>query len=427
MKILIIGSGGREHALAWKLSQSEKVEKIFTAPGNGGTARLGENVAIKARDIKDLVDFALSRKIDLTVVGPEDPLSLGIVDAFLKKGLLIFGPVKKSAKLESSKVFSKRFMKKFNIPTADFKVFNSFKKALAFIKKRSYPLVLKADGLSAGKGVFVCQNKKEAKKALEKIMVKKTFNEAGSRVVVEDCLSGFEVSVICFTDGKKVLPLLSAQDHKAVFNNDKGPNTGGMGAYAPTPLVTKKLMTEISETILKPAVLNMKKLGMSYQGILYAGLMLTSSGPKVLEFNCRFGDPETQPQLMLLKTDLLKLMLECAKGNLKTKKLLWHKGYSVCVVLASKGYPLNYNTGFIIKGLPKKSLADLVVFQSGTKFKKGKLITSGGRVLGITSRSKSLSKAIKKAYNWAEKIKFKNKYYRTDIGQRPEIKPWLIK
>jgi phosphoribosylamine---glycine ligase len=427
MKVLIIGSGGREHALAWQIKKSKNVKKIYIAPGNNATADLGENINIKPNNTSGLLKLARHKKINFTVVGPEDPLASGIVDQFNKHNLLIFGPSKKAAKLESSKVFAKQFMKKFNIPTADFKVFSGFKKAQDYIKKQKLPLVIKADGLAAGKGVFVCQSKKEATLALDKIMNQKLFGEAGKKVVIEDRLSGYEASVIAFADGCNILPLLPAQDHKPIFDDDQGPNTGGMGAYAPTPLVNHRMLKIIIKRILKPAVLGMKKLGTPYKGILYAGLMLTEKGPKALEFNCRFGDPETQPQLMLLKSDLLSLMQSCLRGSLKKEKIKWHKGYSVCLVLASKGYPGNYQTGFEIKGLPKKNLADVQIFQAGTKYERGKVKTNGGRVLGITSRASSLKKAINKAYLWAQKIDFKNKYYRTDVGQRPEIKKWFTR
>jgi len=418
MKILIVGSGGREHALAWKLNQSKKVKQIFIAPGNGGTAFIGQNIEIQAEDLSSLLDFAKKKKIDLTVVGPENPLALGIVDLFEKNKLAIFGPLCQAAQIEASKVFANQFMKEFKIPTADFKVFSVYSRAKKYLKKCSFPKVIKAEGLAAGKGVFVCQNLKEGQQGLKTIMVDKKFAQAGSRVVVEECLFGQEASVICFTDGKKILPLLAAQDHKPVFDGGKGPNTGGMGAYAPTPLVDKETMEKIVEAVLKPTVEGMRKKGVLYKGILYAGLMLTKDGPKVLEFNCRFGDPETQPQLMLLKSDLVDLMLACIKGKLSGKRIVWHPGYSLCLILASGGYPGDYQKGFVIKGLPKKEVAGLKVFQAGTKLEKDSLVTNGGRVLGITSRALTLKKAADKAYQWAEKIDFKDKYFRTDIGKK---------
>lgn len=415
MKVLIVGSGGREHTLAWKISQSKKASQIFIAPGNAGTAKFGQNIEISAEDLKRLLNFALKEKIDLTVVGPEMPLVLGIVNLFEKNGLKIFGPSKKAAKIEASKVFAKRFMKKFKIPSANFNVFSDYQKAERFLKNCQFPQVLKTDGLAAGKGVFVCGSLAEALEALKKIVVEKKFGAAGNKLVIEERLFGQEVSVICFTDGQTILLLLPAQDHKPILDGDKGSNTGGMGAYAPTPIVDNRMMRKIVREILKPAVLGMKETGRPYRGILYAGLMLTNEGPKVLEFNCRFGDPETQSQLMLLKSDLVDLMFACIEGNLKSQQISWHPGFSVCVVMASKGYPGNYQKGFEIKGLPKVT-SKLQIFQAGTKLEKGKIITNGGRVLGVTSRASTLKQAIKKAYLQVKKIKFKNKYYRTDIG-----------
>ncbi len=418
MKVLIVGSGGREHALAWKLGQSRKISQIFIAPGNAGTVQIGKNINIAAENVQSLLSFAQKEKIDLTVVGPEAPLALGIVDLFKKKNLLIFGPLKKAAQIEASKVFAKRFMKKFKIPTADFKAFSDYQKTKKYLKTCQFPQVLKADGLTAGKGVFVCKTLNEALKVLKEIMVEKKFGLAGNKLVIEECLLGQEVSVIGFTDGQTILPLLVAQDHKPIFDGDKGPNTGGMGAYAPTPLVNQKMMDQIINQILKPAVLGMKKIGRPYQGILYAGLMLTKQGPEVLEFNCRFGDPETQPQLMLLKSDLIDLILACIEGKLKNKKISWYPGYSVCVVLASKGYPDKYQKGYKIRGLPQRSLLTTQIFHASTKLVQNKIVTNGGRVLGVTSRAPTLKQAIEKAYLQVEKINFKNKYYRTDIGAK---------
>jgi len=419
MKILIVGSGGREHALAWKLRQSKKVSQIFIAPGNAGTAQIGKNISIAVEDLRSLLNFAQKEKIDLTVVGPEIPLALGIVDLFEKNNLLIFGPSKKAAQIEASKVFAKRFMKRFKIPTADFKVFSKCQEAKRYLQACQFPKVLKADGLAGGKGVFVCRTKKQALKALKKIMVEKKFGSAGDRLVIEDCLTGQETSVIAFTDSQTVLPLLAARDHKPIFDGDKGPNTGGMGAIAPTPLVSQPMMRQIIDQILKPAVLEMKRVGRPYRGILYAGLMLTRDGPMVLEFNCRFGDPETQPQLMLLKSDLVDLMLACIKGSLKNKKINWYPGFSVCVILTSQGYPGKYQKGLKISGLPKRNLPKMQIFHAGTKLAKGQTITNGGRVLGVTSRALTLKQAIKKVYIQVRKIGFKNKYFRTDIGATP--------
>ncbi len=417
MKILIVGSGGREHALAWKIKQSKKVRQIFIAPGNAGTAQIGQNVDIAPENLFGLCSFALQKKIGLTVVGPEIPLALGIVDLFEKNGLKIFGPSKKAAKIESSKVFAKRFMKKFKIPTAKFGIFSDYQKAERFLKNCQFPQVLKADGLAAGKGVFVCWSLAEAQEALKKIVVEKEFGAAGNKLVIEECLFGQEASVICFTDGQTVLPLLAAQDHKPILDGDKGPNTGGMGAYAPTPLVHEKLMDQLIDKILKRTILGLQEMGSLYKGAIYEGLMLTNDGPKVLEFNCRFGDPETQPQLILLKSDLIDLMLACIEGRLKDKRIGWLPGFSVCVVMASKGYPESYQKGFEIKGLPKGT-SKLQIFHAGTKLEKGKIITNGGRVLGVTSRAQTVKQAVEKVYLQVKKINFKNKYYRTDIGAK---------
>ena len=405
MKVLIIGSGGREHALAWKIKQSKQVKKIYIAPGNAGTAQLGKNVDIKADDLIGLLNFAKKEKIDLTVVGPEEPLVLGIVDLFEKNNLKIFGPSQKAVQLEGSKIFAKKFMRRFKIPTAQFKVFNDLVKAKKYLKTVSFPIVVKADGLAAGKGVVVAKNFPEAKKALTR------------RVVIEECLIGQEVSIICLTDGKTIRILLPAQDHKAVGDNDLGPNTGGIGAYAPVPIVGPALINQIKKEILQPVITGMNQIGRPYQGVLYAGLMLTKAGPKVLEFNCRFGDPETQPQMMMLKSDLVKLILACIKGRLKNEPIDFYPGYSVGVVMASGGYPGNYQTGFPITGLPRNKI-NLQTFHSGTKLEAGKVVTNGGRVLCVTTREKDLAGAIKAAYSQVKKIKFRNKYYRHDIGRK---------
>lgn len=402
LKILIVGAGGREHALAWKVKQSSLVNKIFIAPGNAGTAAVGENVEIRINDLPGLLKFAKKEKIDLTIVGPEEPLVLGIVDLFKKNGLKIFGPSQKAAQLEGSKIFAKQFMKRFKIPTAKFAVFNDLAKAKKYLKTVSFPVVVKADGLAAGKGVVVAKNYQEAEKALTK------------RVVIEECLIGQEVSIIGLTDGKTILSLLPAQDHKAIKDNDQGPNSGGMGAYAPVPFVTVDLMRQIKQKILTPTIKGMNKIGRPYQGILYAGLMLTEFGPKVLEFNCRFGDPETQPQMRLLKSDLVELMLAVGARNLAKKKIEFYQGFAIGVVMASKGYPGNYKTGYPISGLKRNA----AVFQAGTKLINGRIMTSGGRVVCVTAKAKTLRMAIKAAYKQVTKIKFTNKYFRHDIGQK---------
>lgn len=402
IKVLIIGSGGREHALAWKIKQSRLVEKIYIAPGNAGTGQLGQNIDIKIDDLNGLLNFAKKEKIDLTVVGPEGPLVLGIVDLFQKNNLKIFGPNQKAAQLEGSKIFSKKFMKRFKIPTAKFKIFTDRRLAKKYLQTASFPLVIKADGLAGGKGVVVAKNYQQAVRALT------------AKVVIEECLVGQEVSIICLTDGKTILPLLPAQDHKAINDNDQGANTGGMGAYAPATMIDETLLEKVIKQVLKPTIKGLQKMGIKYQGVLYAGLMLTKDGPKVLEFNCRFGDPETQPQMVLLKTDLVQLIKAVIKGRLVSQSLRFRAGASACVVLASKGYPGTYRVGYPITGLTKAP----VVFHSGTKLVKGKVVTSGGRVLCVTAKNKTLKKAIKSAYQQVKKIKFKNMCFRQDIGRK---------
>jgi phosphoribosylamine--glycine ligase len=433
MKLLVVGSGGREHALAWKLAQSERVSKIYTAPGNPGTALHGENVPIKTDDIEGLKKFALKEGIDLTVVGPELPLTLGIVDAFSKAGLRIFGPTKKAAELEGSKVFCKGLMERYGIPTAGYKKFNDSKKAREYIEDQNSPLVVKADGIAAGKGVIVCSTKDEALTAVQSIMDKREFGDAGASVVVEELLRGEEASFLAITDGRTVLPLAPAQDHKPVFDNDRGPNTGGMGAYSPALVVTPKLASEIMETVMKPTVKAMETEGRPYRGVLYAGLMIDEGRPRVLEFNCRFGDPETQPILMRLRSDLLPVLLlasaEAGGGGgggggggereLGELKLDWHTKSAVCVVMASRGYPGEYEKGKVIKGLEEAAgMDDIVVFHAGTSEKEGDIVTSGGRVLGVTGLGDGINEAIENAYKAVEKISWDGAYYRGDIGAK---------
>lgn len=418
-KILVVGSGGREHALGWKLSQSPQVANIYFAPGNGGTNGLGENVQIAAEDIRGLTAFAKSKNIDLTVVGPEVPLSKGIVDEFTKESLVIFGPTKSAARLESSKVWAVRFMQKYNIPHPESHIFTQAEKAKNFIKGlEENELVVKADGLAAGKGVIVCKGKKEAQKAVDRIMVKKEFGGAGDKIIIQKRLYGPELSLLAFTDGKTVVPLLPAQDHKQVFTGDRGPNTGGMGAYTPVPFVKKQLFDQITKAVLERAVVGMQKEGCPYKGVLYAGLMLTPHGPKVLEFNVRFGDPEAQALLVLLKSDLLPILLACITGSLGKQKVLFHKGAALCVVLASKGYPGAYQKGVPIRGLQKTSNA--IVFHAGTTLKDGQVVSSGGRVLNVTARAKTIADASRIVYNMIRprKVYFKGMHYRKDIGKQ---------
>lgn len=418
MKILVIGSGGREHAITWKLSLSPKVKKIFIAPGNPGTSALGENVSIPAEDIAGLKAFALTQNIDLTVVGPEVPLTLGIVDEFEKAGLKIFGPSKAAAEIEGSKVFSKELMLKYKIPTAFFKKFDSIDEANAYIGAHNPPLVVKADGLAAGKGVVICKSRQEAFEAVELIMKKKAFGAAGGRVIIEEFLEGEEASFLAITDGKTVTPLAPAQDHKAIYDGDTGPNTGGMGAYSPAPIVTPDLEEKIMSTVMEPAVRAMEAEARPYKGVLYAGLMINKGMIKVLEFNCRLGDPETQPILMRLEDDLAEVLLDAVEGRL-SGKLNWSSRAAVCVVMSAKGYPGSYEKGAEIKGLDEAGrLKDVVVFHAGTSMKEGRVVTSGGRVLGVTALGADIKTAIENAYAAVEKITWDGAYYRKDIGKK---------
>lgn len=419
MKVLVVGSGGREHALVWKISQSPKVDKIFCAPGNAGTAELAENVNIKSEDIQSLKKFAAEKKIDLTVVGPEVPLVAGIANEFEKEGLKIFGPKKEAAIIEGSKVFAKQFMIKYKIPTAQAGIFDKSEDALRYIDEVGSPVVVKADGLAAGKGVIVCKTKEEAVSAVKSIMEEKKFGKAGDRVVIEDCLTGEEASIIAITDGKSIIPLASSQDHKRVFDGDKGPNTGGMGAYSPTPLVTDQLVKMIDQKVLKPFVSGMSKSGIPYRGVIYAGIMVTEDGPKVLEFNCRFGDPETQPILIRMKSDIVPILEAAADGNLAGKAIEWDSKAAVCVVLASGGYPDKYEKGIPISGLDKAEQSkNAVVFHAGTKLVDGNVVTLGGRVLGVTALGDSIKSAIDNTYKVVSEISFKDMHYRKDIGKK---------
>ena len=420
MKILVIGSGGREHALVWKLAQSKLAEKIFCAPGNGGIAQIAECIDIKADDIEGILDFVKKEKIDFTVVGPEVPLALGIVDEFRNRKLKIFGPEKRAARLEASKIFAKELMAKYNVPTAAFKIFSDAKEAYDYIDEYGAPCVIKADGLAQGKGVIVAKDAPEAKAAVKSILEEKAFGDAGKRLIIEDCLQGVEASILVFTDGKTVVPLASSQDHKRIFDGDHGPNTGGMGAYSPAPVVTPKLFQEIIEKVIQRIIAGLAKEGIVYQGVLYAGIMITESGPKTLEFNVRFGDPETQAILPRLKSDLVEVMLAVSEGNLsRIKALDWENRACVCVVCASGGYPGDYAKGKEISGLAEAAkMKDIVVFHAGTKKEGEKILTSGGRVLGITGLGSTIKEAINNTYQAVEKIKFEGMHYRRDIGKR---------
>jgi phosphoribosylamine---glycine ligase len=419
MRILVIGSGGREHAIVWKLSQSEKVKKIFCAPGNGGIKEIAELVDIKSDDIPGLLDFAKNNNIDLTVVGPEAPLVKGIVDIFKENGLKAFGPYKDVAMLEGSKVFSKELMIKFGLATAGFKVFDNPQDAKKYLNEKGMPIVIKADGLAAGKGVIIPKTIEEGEAAIDSIMVNKVFGESGDRIILEDCLEGEEASMLVFTDGKTIAPMESAQDHKRIFDNDKGPNTGGMGAYSPAPVVSKKVLESVIKNVFKPLIDGLREEGRIYKGVLYAGLMITKNGPMVLEFNVRFGDPETQAILPRLKSDLADIMLACVEGTLDKIDVKWDKSMCISVVCASKGYPDTYEKNIEISGLKEAGkIKDVVVFHAGTKNVGGKIFTDGGRVLGVTSLGKDIKSAKINAYKAIEKIKFKGMQYRKDIGDK---------
>lgn len=419
MRVLVIGTGGREHALVWKLKQSPKVKEIFCIPGNGGTAEIARSADIKADDIDSLCNFALKEKIDLTVVGPEIPLVAGIVDLFEEKGLKIFGPTKAAAQLEGSKVFAKEFMQRREIPTADFKSFEDVDEAKTYLQDKIFPVVVKADGLAAGKGVIICKNLEEGEKALDQIMGEKVFKEAGNKVIIEDCLVGEEASILAISDGNQFIILDSSQDHKRIFDDDLGPNTGGMGAYSPAPVITKELLVTIALNIISPTIEGMKNEGMPFKGVLYAGVMVTKEGPKVLEFNVRFGDPETQAILPRLQGDLADIFLAACDKRLSDVKLSWDKRSCVCVVMSSRGYPGPYEKGKRIEGITSAENEEkAVVFHAGTKKDNDHVVTSGGRVLGVTSLGETIEEAIKKVYNAVELIHFDGCFFRRDIAAK---------
>ena len=409
-----MGAGGREHALSWKLSTSEKIDQVYAAPGNGGTL---QNVELSVTDIEGLAKFAQEKNC-FTVVGPEDPLAAGIVDAFVEKGLPIFGPSKNAAKLESSKIWAKEFMKRNSIPTADFEIFDDAQKAKDFVKSYEKPVVIKADGLAAGKGVIVCKNKDEANDAIDTILTKKSFGDAGSKIIIEERIDGVEASYIALCDGKIGIPMATSQDHKRVFDNDEGPNTGGMGAYSPTPIIDEKLGIEIQEKIIDKTIHAMHDEGFEFKGFLYAGIMIKDGIPYVLEYNVRMGDPECQPILMRLDSDLYDYLHASYEGKLnELPEISWKNQYSVCVVLASKGYPSSYPTGDEITGFENIS-SDAFVFHAGTKKQDDKIKSNGGRVLGVTALGSSLEDAINNAYDACNHIHWTNKYHRTDIGKK---------
>ena len=421
MKILIVGQGGREHALAWRIRQSPLVKQIFCAPGNAGTALEAVNVDIAATNIEGLVQFAKKEKIDLTVIGPEAPLVGGLADILDKEGLRVFGPSKQAAELEGSKVFAKDLLRTAAIPTAEAQVFSNAQAAEAYVEGREETrLVVKADGLASGKGVSVCQNKEEALQALRRIMRAREFGDAGARVVIEECLDGEEASILALTDGETILPLETAQDHKAAYDEDKGPNTGGMGAYSPAPLITPLLMDNIIGQILVPAVHAMKRRNRPFRGILYAGLMITHQGPKVLEFNVRFGDPEAQPLLMRMKSDLVPVLVAAAEGRLReVEPITWDPRPSICVVMAAEGYPGEYQKGQVIRGLDEANQIEGVkVFHAGTALKNGEVVTAGGRVLGVTAVGDRLGDAKLRAYQAVKLIRWPGAWCRHDISDK---------
>lgn len=419
MRVLVIGSGGREHALVWKIAQSQYVKQIFVAPGNAGIADIAKCVDIAADDIEGLVNFAKSNRITLTVAGPEVPLVKGIVDEFEKVHLRIFGPTALAARLEASKVFAKEIMIKAEVPTADCEIFVDSQLAKDYIKTINMPVVIKADGLAQGKGVIIAKTQEEAIAAITSIMEEKIFGDSGKQVIIEDCLVGEEASILVLCDGENIIPLASSQDHKRIFDNDEGPNTGGMGAYSPAPVVTDKLMKEILNKVIKPVVLEMSKIGCPYKGVLYAGLMMTQEGPKVLEFNVRFGDPETQVILPRLNTDLIEVIQAVIEEKLNKIKLSWTKDSCVCVVASSGGYPGKYQKDKEILGLDElKDKDGIVVFHAGTKLAEGKVLTNGGRILGVTALGGNIETAIKNTYQAVDKIKFEGMHFRKDIGAR---------
>jgi len=417
MKVLVIGNGGREHTIVWKLSQSPMVTEIFCSPGNPGIEKMAKCVDINPEEIEKLVEFSREMKVDLAIVGPEAPLVLGIVDAFRDNGINIIGPSKHAAQLEGSKSFSKDFMTKYHIPTAKYNEVRDYEEAVVLLDKYQYPVVIKADGLAAGKGVLICENREEAVQGLTDILKTKVFGSAGDKVVIEEFLEGIETSILCFVDGKTIVPMVSCQDHKRIYDGDKGPNTGGMGTYSPNFVYTDEMSEIVDRTILRPTLKGIQQEGMDYRGILFIGLMITKEGPMVLEYNTRFGDPETQVVLPRLETDLVEIFLAMTESKLSEINIKWNDKAVVCVILASGGYPGDYDKGKTITGLDIKE-SDVIVFHSGTKTLNGNIATNGGRVLGVTAWGDDIEIARKKAYYNVEKINFEGKTYRTDIATR---------
>lgn len=419
MKILLIGNGGREHAIAWKLHKDDPDARIFCAPGNAGTASIAQNIPFSATDIDGIADWANEQKPDFAIVGPEAPLCLGLVDRLSEIGIPTFGPVKEAARLEGSKAFAKDVMREAQVPTAAARIVRTEAEAREAVAQFGIPVVFKADGLAAGKGVSVCMCEQDVEVAIGEMFRDRKFGAAAQEVLVEEFLDGEEASILAFVDGKTVVPMVSAQDHKRLRDGDQGPNTGGMGAYSPAPAVTPDMLAVIESQVFRPVVAEMNRRGIVYKGVLYAGLMLTKNGPKVLEFNCRFGDPETQAVLARLDSPLLDPMRACIEGTLETCQIKWSEKPAVCVVLASDGYPENYKKGIPVYGLEEAAqLPEVVVFHAGTKLEDGQVVTNGGRVFGVTARGTSIREAIRNAYQGVLKVKFDNEQYRTDIGYR---------
>lgn len=419
MRVLIVGSGGREHALAWKIRQSPRVERLFIAPGNGGTALEGENVAVEPDDLPGLVKLARTKKVDLVIVGPEMPLVLGLTDALEKENVFCFGPGAYPAQLEGSKAFAKSLMTEAEVPTAGYRVFEDFYQAVKYVQGRRFPVVIKADGLAAGKGVVVAEDFEEAREVLDDMLVKQVFGKAGDRVVIEEALSGEEASFLALCDGRDFLLLPSSQDHKRIGENDTGPNTGGMGAYSPAPVLPASKYQETADLVIRPMLQHLEQTDQPFKGVLYAGLIFSEDGPRVLEYNVRFGDPECQPLLMRMDSDLLEVIMACVHGRAGEKKLQVRHEACVCVVLSAGGYPGKYAKGHEIAGIEEAEIDPLVkVFHAGTTYKDGRLVTSGGRVLGVTALGADLKDAIERCYRAVEKISFEGMYYRRDIGQK---------
>lgn len=417
MKVLVIGSGGREHALLWKLSQSPSVTDVYVVPGNDGMSDVASLIPIKGND--DIIDFARLMQVDLTVAGPETVLTEGLADEFEKRGMAFFGPSKAAARIEGSKGFAKALMKKYGIPTAAYETFDDEEKAIAYLKANdTYPIVIKADGLASGKGVIIAQSEEEAIDTVKDMLEGHTFSGAGRSVVIEEFMEGEEASMLCFCDGTNVVPMISAQDHKRIFDFDKGPNTGGMGAYAPAPVMTKEMCEEVNVRILRPIVAAMKKEGYPFKGCLYAGLMITSEGPKVVEFNCRFGDPETEAVLPLFDGDLARVMLDCVHGTLSDEAVVWKKACAVDVVLASEGYPASHSSGEVISGIEDAKKAGCLVFHAGTIKKNGQYVVNGGRVLNVVALADTLVEAKAKAYEGVSRISWRGMQYRHDIADK---------